>query len=366
MTDPVDPIKDAERNFLVQFFATLTAFVTDKRILAMLVAAGLAWGGWLTSKAGDIQPPAVGVANDPCYVTGKQVNNQNQQACMAIQCALLASLGLSCHQVVPAPIPVPPTPTVVVDAGPAPAPNAHPFVQPSCRPPTLQGPDPKMLDQYRRSLRPRHKLTEQGFSLGLMAPVVGSVGWLSNDAFCGNQGNLGACEAFTQLDIATTQPRKLSFATQALFDAAAVNAYKWITANDDIPGTYPPDDTGSDSLSGCKWLVKNGYAKSCQVLSGAAAVKVAIQSGPVITGMNWPDNFMQPDRCGNMPMANTPIGGHALAIMQYDAELDQWDLLNHWNQSWGACVGKQCGHFLLSTAQLFGPVLDADFVQPVQ
>jgi hypothetical protein len=358
-------LKDAERSWLMLF---LTNKPLASALIAALVAVCVYIGGWASHGA----TPAVETLDaDPCCAVQKAAEGKGTVSTNSIAKFVWFGCVLSaCHPTVN-PTPVPPTPTVVVDAGPPapvpPTPNAHPFVQPTCNPPTLMGPDPKKLQQYRDSLRPRRKVTRLGFTWGLAAPVVSSVGWLSNDKFCGNQGNLGACEAFTQLDIATTQPRTLSFATQSLFDAAAVNAYKWITANDDIPGVYPPDDTGSDSLSGCAWLVKNGYAKSCQVLSGASAVKVAIQSGPVIVGMNWPDVYMQPDRCGNMPTAVPPIdGGHAVAAMQYDAVNDVWDLLNHWDQTWGAHVGEQGGHFVIKTSELFGTVLDADFVQPVQ
>lgn len=69
----------------------------------------------------------------------------------------------------------------------------------------------------------------------------------------------------------TAKPRGLTFASQAAFNAAALKAYEWITNNDPYPGAWPKQDTGSDSLSGCKWLVENGYAKGCQILSGASA-----------------------------------------------------------------------------------------------
>jgi len=157
----------------------------------------------------------------------------------------------------------------------------------------------------------------------------------------------------------------LTFSTQAAFNSASLDAYKWITANDPYPGTWPPNDTGSDSMSGCKWLVKNGYAKSCRVLSGVAAVKMAIQDGPVISGMNWLDSMFTPDRCGNMVLSGLPQGGHAEGIFGFDAALEEWYLMNHWGQSWGTCLNGHCGYHKLTTSQLFGSVLDADFVQPV-
>ena len=199
---------------------------------------------------------------------------------------------------------------------------------------------------------------------GVDKAIVASVMWPSNDPWCGNQGSLGACEAFTQLDIATSKPRSWSFQQQATFNQAAIDAYKWITANDSFPGTYPPDDTGSDSLTGCKWLVKQGLAKSCTILSGMSAVKVAVQSGPVIIGINWLSNMYTPDRCGQLNVNGSVDGGHAESTAGYDAATDTWYIQNHWDNDWGICLGTHCGYHVLSSAQLFGTLLDADFVKP--
>ncbi len=359
-------LKDAERSWLMLF---LTNKPLASALIAALVAVCVYVGGWASHGT---TPAVDSVDADPCCAVQKAAEGKG-----TVSTNSLAKFGWfgcvlsACHPTVN-PTPVPPAPIVVVDAGPpapTPAPSVNPFVKPTCNPPTLRGPSPESIQRHRGSMRPRHKLTVQGWFLGFVAKAYAGVSWLSNNAFAGNQGDVGACEAFTQLDIACAKPRTLSFGTQPLFNAASLDAYHWITANDDIPGTYPPDDTGSDSLSGCKWLVQNGFAKSCQVLSGEAAVKSAIQSGPVIVGMSWPDGFMTPDNCGNMPTPSAPIdGGHAEPTVAFDG-VDTWVMQNHWDElpeHWGVCIGTHCSYHLLTTEQLFGTVLDADFVQPVQ
>jgi len=351
-----EEVKDAERSLLVTILtnkAIMTALIT--LILTAIVAATY----WLGSRSGDgtLTAPSTKCTKSQCDTAlASKFANASRGVCAC--CAIF--YGTSC---VPQPTPSPtPTPVPVVDAGPSPSPTVQ---FPACNPPgVMQAPRPNKIEEYRRTLRPRHRVTGGAMLFGSDTRSVASAMWSSNDPWCGNQGNLGACEAFTQLDIATSKPRTTSFATQAAFNAAAIAAYSWITANDPFPGAYPPNDTGSDSLSGCKWLVKQGLAKSCTVLSGAAAVKGAIQVGPVIVGMNWLENMFTPDRCGNLSITGAVAGGHAEAIQGYDVVADTWYIQNHWDNDWGICLGTHCGYHVLTSAQLFGSALDADFVKP--
>jgi len=364
-----DDVKAAERGLMVNLLTALS----DKRVIGAVVAAVIALCTFVVFWVEQRTPMTMSVDNDPCCAVQKAAEGKGTVATNSIAKVMWLGCALSACKPTPAPTPIPtpvPTATVVVDAGPPPAPAAtNPFVQPTCNPPTLMGPNPQRLDEIRRSLKPRHKVTTFGLFRGVDTTAVSSVGWLSNNPFAGNQGRVGACEAFTQLDIACAKPRTLSFATQALLNTAGLNAYKWITANDDVPGSWPQEDTGSDSLSGCKWLVQNGFAKGCQVLNGMAAIKVAIQSGPVIAGMNWLDGMMTPDRCGNMSLTGPVDGGHAEGLFGYNVPTDTWLVQNHWDalpDHWGVCIGTHCSYHLLTSAQLFSPDLDADFVQPVQ
>ena len=367
MTITPDDVKDAERGLFISWLNAMS----DKRVIGSVVAAFTALGTVVVIWAQQKIPTAMSVTDtDPCCAVKKAAESKSSVNTNSLSKALWIGCAMSSCKPIPQPAPIPtpaPTATVVIDAGPPPAPvPSNTFVMPACNPPTLMAPNPKELDQYRRTLKPRHKVTSFGSFLSIDTTAISSVSWLSNDPFCGNQGNLGACEAFTQLDIVTSQPRTVVFAPQSAFNAAAVTAYKWITANDSFPGAYPPNDTGSDSITGCKWLVQNGYARGCQVLNGAASVKAAIQTGPVIAGMNWLDGMMTPDRCGNMSLTGQVDGGHAEGLFGYDVKTDTWVLQNHWDQSWGVCIGSHCGYHLLTSAQLFSTTLDADFVQPIQ
>lgn len=353
-------VQEAERTLLVKLLTALG----DKRVIGAFVTMILALCAyiayWATSHTAEAVSVVGAGSSDPCCVVQKASKGKEAVPTNVLAKVLWFGCAMSACQPTPQPIP-PPVPAV--DAGP-PAPSVQ---FPDCNPPTLMAPDPKRIEQYRKSLSPRHKVTGPALFLGLdTAAPVPPVFWASRIPWCGNQANVGACEAFTQLDIATAAPRSLTFATQDAFNVAALEAYKWITRNDPYPGAWPQQDTGSDSLTGCKWLVANGYAKSCRVLSGAAAVKIAIQEGPVISGMNWLDTMFTPDRCGYVSTDGVPQGGHAEGLFGYDPVLDEWFLENHWDQSWGICRNGHCGYHRLTTKQLFSSALDADFVQPVQ
>lgn len=357
-------VKEAERNLLVTLLRTLAS----PKIIGLVTTLVIATCGyavyWLQSHTAE---PTESTMSAPAadYCCAVQKAAQGNQAVSTNSLAKAFMLGCALSSCKPIPTPTPPGPSPVVDAGPSP----QPVVEfPACKPQgIMQAPDPKKIEGYKRTLKPRHKVQAPdnlGFQL-FNAPMTSFV-WRSNDLFCGNQGNVGACEAFTQVDIATSQPRLLAFPRQSDFNSYALTAYSWITAHDPYPGQWPPTDTGSDSLSGCKWLVQNGFAKSCNVLVGSAAILDAIQRGPIIVGMNWLSNMYVPDRCGNLSISGTVDGGHAESLAGYDLQNDRWLVQNHWDNDWGVCLGTHCGYHWLTTQQLMSTQLDADFVEPVQ
>lgn len=355
-----EDLKNAERTALVKILNALG----DKKVIGVFVAMILALCAYIASWAMehtttqsslDKAAPA-----DYCCAVKKAAEGNGAVATNAL--AKFSWLGCAASACQPKPQPKP-APTPTVDAGPPPAPSVD---FPQCNPGgTLMAPSPAKIEQWKRMLPPRHKISEKGLFLFGITADINPVFWDSNIPWCGDQGAVGACEAFTQLDIATAKPRTLRFATQAEFNSAALKAYEWITANDPYPGTWPQLDTGSDSLSGCKWLVTNGYARACQVLNGSSAVMSAIQVGPIISGMNWRSRMYIPGRCGELDIGGIIDGGHAVPIKGYNPSSDLWQLENHWGNEWGICKGTHCGYFVLTTKQLFGTELDADFVQPV-
>lgn len=238
------------------------------------------------------------------------------------------------------------------------------IVKPSCNPATKSLPSPAQIEQWRQTLKPRHKRAamlrrvEVEPERSAVCPVM----WRWFAPWCGNQGNVGGCVAFTAMGWTATQPLSLPFASQDAFNTAALNAYKWITANDPFPGAWPAQDTGSDGGTGCAYLVNSGYAKSCSVPYTEAQVKSALQTRPVMVGMNWLDDMFTPDPCGNLSISGPVVGGHEVLIVGWDGS--DYIVQNSWGNGWGVCIEQHCGYFYLKSSDLFGPKLDADFDAP--
>lgn len=71
----------------------------------------------------------------------------------------------------------------------------------------------------------------------------------------------------------------------------ALRGYEWETANDEFPGQWPPDDTGSSGLSAAKAAQHSGDGGVYQwIFGGADGVVQAIMSGRAISvGTTWYD-----------------------------------------------------------------------------
>jgi hypothetical protein len=244
--------------------------------------------------------------------------------------------------------------------------GANVAVLPGCNTASMAAPSPAQIEQHRKALRPRHKLATPALSFTTtFTAVPATVMWGSNDSFCGDQGSVGACVAFAALSVATSQPRAVSFTTATLFNSAALNAYTWITNNDPYPGAWPAQDTGSDTLTGCKWLLKTGYAVSCTVITGKTAVLAALQSGPVMSGMNWLSSMFTTDLCGHLTVSGTVEGGHDVELVGYDASTDEVIQQTNWGNTFGVHTPNGHGGYMrIKSTDQFGATLDADFVVP--
>jgi hypothetical protein len=120
-------------------------------------------------------------------------------------------------------------------------------------------------------------------------------------------------------------------------DTFAVPLYHVVTSIDSYPGTYPPDDTGSDGVSLAKAFVSLGLADSYTHAFSVDALKSALMFGPVLWGTVWMNSMFDPDTDGNVVVdrASGEAGGHELLIVGYDLENDRYLILNSWGAAWG-------------------------------
>jgi hypothetical protein len=154
-----------------------------------------------------------------------------------------------------------------------------------------------------------------------------------------DQGNLGSCTGNAGIGCMATNPFYATLpAGVDLTETGAVKLYSEATALDDYQGDYPPDDTGSDGLSIGKALKARGWISGyTHVLSGANGIALALQTSPVIIGINWYESFYEPSASGQITLSTGSqlAGGHEVEVIGYDVEKGLFEFENSWGTEWG-------------------------------
>jgi hypothetical protein len=159
-----------------------------------------------------------------------------------------------------------------------------------------------------------------------------------------DQGNLGSCCGNAAAGILATDsaagPGMTSVTVKGVArpvdEALAVDLYKMATTLDNVPGSYPPDDTGSSGLGVAKALKSWGLASGYTHAFSLAALKSALQSGPAMLGTVWLQSMFDPKPDGTLPVDKSSgmAGGHEIVVSGWDGA--RFRLGNSWGTSWGA------------------------------
>lgn len=120
-----------------------------------------------------------------------------------------------------------------------------------------------------------------------------------------------------------------------LVEDDAVLLYSRGTQIDDIPGEYPPDDTGSSGLAVAKAMQERNLIRSYRHAFTMTQVLAALQAGPVMIGTAWLAGMEQPGRGGFLKVDGDEIGGHEYLLRGVDVEHEFVTMLNSWGSSWG-------------------------------
>jgi len=104
----------------------------------------------------------------------------------------------------------------------------------------------------------------------------------------------------------------------------AMNKYEWETANDEFPGQYPPDDTGSSGLAASKTAQHFGVGGAYYwIFNGADGVVQAVMAGDVVNvGTRWDNDMFHPDSKNIVHPGGGVAGGHEWAVRGYDKDRD--------------------------------------------
>lgn len=178
-----------------------------------------------------------------------------------------------------------------------------------------------------------------------------------------DQGQLGSCTANAALGTLVTAPFGNTSTRYAEPDAVAL--YKLETRLDDsqIPGEYPPDDTGSSGPWSMMALEKQDKIRSFRHTRGLATALRMLNSGPISIGVPWYQSMFTPDKSGLLTVdaASGVAGAHQVCITGDDAEARRIYVRNSWGSSWG--LG---GHAWLAWDDFEALLHDGgDVVQPI-
>lgn len=157
-----------------------------------------------------------------------------------------------------------------------------------------------------------------------------------------NQGQVGSCTGNASTGLLGTDPYYTDLVKAVLAklgvtldESFAVKTYSAATAIDDVPGTYPPEDTGSSGLAVAKVLTSDGLISGYTHVFNFNDLLDALQHHPVITGTNWYEGMFNPDANGIIRISGQVAGGHEYIIDEVDVERQLLGIQNSWGDEWG-------------------------------
>lgn len=178
-----------------------------------------------------------------------------------------------------------------------------------------------------------------------------------------DQGQIGSCTANAAFGCLVTAP----FGTEdvAYDEDDALALYELETKLDDsqIPGSYPPDDTGSTGPWSMQALENKGLIRSFRHTRDLATALRMLNTGPISIGVPWYKSMFTPDASHTIHLDESSgvAGGHQVCIVANDTRARRIRIRNSWGTTWG-----DGGHAWLSWTD-FETLLAAggDVVQPV-
>lgn len=176
-----------------------------------------------------------------------------------------------------------------------------------------------------------------------------------------NQGDISSCTGNATAQLINTDFFAAVRKNGYLAEADALNIYEQATIIDGVPGTYPPDDTGSTGAAVAQVGVNLGYFSSFNHAFGFDHFGAALQLQPVIVGTNWTADMFKPDANGFIAPTGNAEGGHEYLALGIDYQALKVTFLNSWSDRWG-----QGGRFYM-TFDSFTQLLNSggDVVAPV-
>jgi hypothetical protein len=159
-----------------------------------------------------------------------------------------------------------------------------------------------------------------------------------------NQGQIGKCVAESGAEMLGSEIfwNTLTPELKATISTSVDTAEDWtsalyreLTRDDTFPGSWEPDDTGSDGLTLGKVLKKRGQISGYRHVMSVGESEAAIQGGPFTIGTVWLSGMENTRPDGTVQVKGTTMGGHQYVCFKRDAGRDLWWFRNHWTEGWG-------------------------------
>ncbi len=177
-----------------------------------------------------------------------------------------------------------------------------------------------------------------------------------------NQANCGSCVAFasigtmeTQMRIASKNPAyNISLSTENLFMCGGASCETgWMPTDaadflqkngvvDEACSPYTSGASGSDVACSavCKDADKrtykiSSYSQPTSYFKDVDAVKLALQTGPLVTTILVYEDFMSYSTGVYQHTTGKFLGGHAISIVGYDDTTQSFIIRNSWGPEWG-------------------------------
>jgi hypothetical protein len=191
-----------------------------------------------------------------------------------------------------------------------------------------------------------HDPLSRNYPFPVKAPVAGKDVIHAMAAPALDQGNLGSCTGNAAAQwLNTVAATKNRLAGQLLHRMAnseflneddAVELYSTATMNDDEPGQYPPDDTGSSGLGVSKAMQRFGFITAYTHAFSFDQFLAAAQHQPVIIGINWYESMFTPNpKTGLISVRGNVAGGHEILVRGVLTSKKRVLIRNSWGSSWG-------------------------------
>lgn len=162
-----------------------------------------------------------------------------------------------------------------------------------------------------------------------LAPTYGTKYWRHHGAVL-DQGQVGSCTGNALVSAIMSGP--LYRPGRELTEADAVRAYSRASETDPFPGTYPPDDGGSDGLDACKAGVEFGWLSGYTHAFGLDECLRALTLSPVMIGVPWYSSMFKPV-AGILSVSGSVAGGHEVALT--GIKNGKVRVQNSWGPTWG-------------------------------